>query len=128
MAMVANPGITPATTHNLLSSELSTKYKLRMSNLCAQHGTVAELKHCHTITCVRVNATGIILQLILVMDGRLLGVRLGATKGTYQGGGRKKILGPGVQLFFPGGTPGGGGGYEKNSRENFSRPQNLKFL
>ena len=28
---------------------------LKMSNFCVQHDTVAELKHCHTVTCMRVN-------------------------------------------------------------------------
>ena len=41
-----HPGYTPSTTHILLSVQLSTKYKIRMSNSCAQHDTVAELKHC----------------------------------------------------------------------------------
>ena len=63
MAMVSTPSITPSTTCNLLSVQLSTKYNLRMSNLCAQHDTVAELKHCHAVNCT-------VLQLT-------------ATKGTY---------------------------------------------
>ena len=81
--MVSNPGITPSTTHNLLSVQLSTKNKIRMSKLCAQHDTIAELKHCHIVTCVRVNAIRTILQLTLVTHGHVLRVRLGATKDTY---------------------------------------------
>ena len=65
------------------SIELSTKYSLRMSNLCAQHDIVAELKHRHTATCMCVNAIRIILRLTLVTHGHLLRVKLGATKGTY---------------------------------------------
>ena len=65
-----------STTHVLLCVQLSTKYKIRMSNLCAQHDRVAELKH-------RVNAMRTILQSTLVTHGHLLRVRLGATKGTY---------------------------------------------
>ena len=37
------PRFPPSTTHVLLSVQLSTEYKIRMSNLCAQHDTVAEL-------------------------------------------------------------------------------------
>ena len=61
---------------------LSTKYTLRIRNLCAQHDTVAESKKCHTVTCVRVNAIRTILQFTLVTHGHLFRVKLGATKGT----------------------------------------------
>ena len=71
-------------THVLLSVQLSTKYKIRMSNLCAQHDTVAELKHRDIVTCMRVNAIRTILQLTLVTHGHLLKVRLGATKGSLE--------------------------------------------
>ena len=78
-----NPKCPLSTTHVLLSVQLSTKYKIRMSNLCAQHDTVAELKHRDIVTCMRVNAIRTILQLTIVTHGHLLRVRLGATKGTY---------------------------------------------
>ena len=78
-----NPKCPLSTTHVLLSVQLSTKYKIRMSNLCAQHDTVAEFKHCDIVTCMRVNAIRTMLQLTLVTHGHLLKVRLGATKGTY---------------------------------------------
>ena len=78
-----NPKCPFSTTHILLSVQLSTKYKIRMSNLCVQHDTVAESKHRDIVTCMRVNAIRTILQLTLVTDGHLLRVRLGATKGTY---------------------------------------------
>ena len=39
-------------------------------------------RHCHTITCMRVNAIRTILQLTLATHGHLLGVKL-ATRGTY---------------------------------------------
>ena len=42
----------PSTTHGCLSVPLSTKYTLRLCNLCAQHDTVAKLKKCHIVTCV----------------------------------------------------------------------------
>ena len=80
--MVAGPGIAPSTTRILCSIQLSTKYHLKMSNLCAQHDKIAE-KHCHTVACMHVNAIRTILQLTLVTHGHLLRVRLGATKGTY---------------------------------------------
>ena len=54
-----------------------------MSNLCAQHDTIAEFKKRDVVTCVRVNAIRTILQLTLVTHGHLLKDRLGATKGTY---------------------------------------------
>ena len=66
----------------LLSVPLSTKYTLRIRNLCAQHDTVAESKKSHIVTCVCVNAIRTILQFTLVTHGHLLRVRLGATKGT----------------------------------------------
>ena len=66
----------------LFSGPLSTKYTLRIRNLCAQHDTVAESKKCHTVTCVRVNAIRTILQFTLVTHGHLFRVKLGATKGT----------------------------------------------
>ena len=72
-----------STTHVLLDVQLSSKYKIRMRNLCAQHDTIAQLKHRDIVTCMRVNAIRTILQLTLVTDGHLLRVRLGATKGTY---------------------------------------------
>ena len=72
-----------STTHVLLFVELSTKYKIRMSNVCVQHDTVADSKHCHVVTCVHVIAITTILQLTLVTCGLLLRVKLGATKGTY---------------------------------------------
>ena len=78
-----NPKCPLSTTHVLLSVQLSTKYKIRMSNLCAQHDTVPELKHRDIVTCMRVNAVRTVLQLALVTHGHLLRVRLGATKGTY---------------------------------------------
>ena len=78
-----NPKCPFSTTHFLLSVQLSTKYKIRMSNLCAQHDTLAELKHRDIVTCSRVNAVRTILQLTLVTHGHLLRVRLFATKGTY---------------------------------------------
>ena len=81
--MVANPKCPLSTTHILLFVQLSTKYKIRMSNLCAHHDTVAELKHCNIVTCMCVNAIRTILQLTLVTHGHLLWVRLVATKGTY---------------------------------------------
>ena len=71
------------TTHNCLCVPLSTKYTLRICNLCAQHDTVAKLKKCHVVTCVCVNAIRTILQFTLVTHGHLFRVRLGATKGTY---------------------------------------------
>ena len=37
-----HPGYLSSTTHILLYVQLSTKHKIRMSNLCAQHDTVAE--------------------------------------------------------------------------------------
>ena len=78
-------GLPHSTTHNPLSVQMSTKYKLGMSNFCAQHDIVAELKHCHIVTCVRVNAICTTLQLTLVthVSSHLLRVRLGVTKGTY---------------------------------------------
>ena len=100
-----NPKCPLSTTHVLLSVQLSKKYKIRMSNLCAQHDTVAELKHrdivtCMSnlcaqhdtvaelkhrdiVTCMRVNAICTILQLTPFTHGHLLRVKLGATKGTY---------------------------------------------
>ena len=72
-----------STTHILLSVELSTKYKIRMSNLCARHDTVADSKHCHVVTCVCANAISTIFRLTFVTHGQLLRVTLGATKGTY---------------------------------------------
>ena len=81
--MVATLGITPSTTRNLLSVQLSTRYNLRMSNLWAQHDTVVELQHCRIVTRMCVNAIRTILQLTLVTHGHLFNVRLGATKGTY---------------------------------------------
>ena len=78
-----NPQCPLSTTHVLLSSPLSTKCKIRMSNLCAQHDTVAEFKHRDIVTCMRANAIRTILQTTLVTHGHLLRVRLGATKGTY---------------------------------------------
>ena len=71
------------TTHSCLFVPLSTKYKLRIRNLCAQHDTLAQLKKCHIVTCVCVNAICTILQFTLVTHGHLFRVRLGATKGTY---------------------------------------------
>ena len=81
--MVATPNVPLSTTHVLLSVQLSTKYKIRLSNLCAQHDTFAELKHRDIVTCMRVNAIHTTLQLTLVTHGDLLRIRLGATKGTY---------------------------------------------
>ena len=81
--MVATPGITPSTTLILFCVQLSTKHNLRMSNSCAQHDTVAELKHCHIVTCMHVNAIHTILHLTLVTHGHLLRVTPDATKGTY---------------------------------------------
>ena len=78
-----NPKCPLSTTVVLLSVPLSTKYKIRMSQLCAQHDTVAELKHRDIVTCMRVNAIRTILQLSLVTHGHLLTVRVGTTKGTY---------------------------------------------
>ena len=78
-----NPKCPLSTTHVLLFVQLSTKYKIRMSNLCAQHNTVAELKHRDIVTCMCVNAIRTILQLTLVTHGHLLRVRLGATNGTF---------------------------------------------
>ena len=78
-----NPKSPLSTTHVLLSFQLSNKCKIRMSNLCAQHDVVAELKHRDIVTCMRVNAICTILQLTLVTHGHLLRVKLGATKGTY---------------------------------------------
>ena len=78
----SSPNALPSRTHNCLSGPLSTKYTLRIRNLCAQHDTVAESKKCHTVTCVRVNAIRTILQFTLVTHGDLFGVKLGATKGT----------------------------------------------
>ena len=49
-------GYPTSTTRILLSVQLSTKYKIRMSNLCAQHDIVAELKHRDVVTCMHVNA------------------------------------------------------------------------
>ena len=50
-------GNPPSTTHILLSIQLSTEYKIRMSNLCAQHDTVPEFKkHRDIVTCMRANA------------------------------------------------------------------------
>ena len=72
----------PSRTHNCLSVPLSTKYTLRIRNLCAQHDTVAESNKSHIVTCVCVNAIRTILQFTLVTHGHLLRVRLGATKGT----------------------------------------------
>ena len=54
---------TPSTTHNLLSVQLSPKYKRRMRTLCAQHDTVAELRHHNTVTCVHINQHNIELTL-----------------------------------------------------------------
>ena len=70
-------------THNRLSVPLSTKYKLRIRNLCVQHEKLAELKKCHIVTCVCVSAIRTILQFTLVTHGNLLRVRIGATKGTH---------------------------------------------
>ena len=72
----------PSRTHNCLSVPLSTKYTLRIRNLCAQHDTIAESKKCHIVTCVCVNAIRTILQFTLVTHGHLFRIRLGATKGT----------------------------------------------
>ena len=83
--MVPTLGIIPTTTCDLLSVQLSTKCNLRIRNLCAKHDTAAELKHCHTVTCMHVNAIRTILQLTLVTHGHLR-VRPGAKKkkkGTY---------------------------------------------
>ena len=78
-------GALVATLNNTQPSffSLSTNDKLRIRNLCAQHDTIAELKKCHIVTCVRANAIRIILQFTLVTHGHLFRVRLGATKGTY---------------------------------------------
>ena len=81
--MVTSPGITPSTTRNPPSVQLSTKYNLRMSNLCAQHDIFCRIKapsHCHMYAC---QCNGTMLQLTLVTHGHFLRVRLGATKGTY---------------------------------------------
>ena len=78
-----NPKCPRSTTHVLLFVQLSSKYKIRMSNLCAQHDTIAELKHRDIVTYMCVNAICTILQLTLVTHGHLLRVRLGATKGAY---------------------------------------------
>ena len=78
-----NPKCPLSTTYVLLSIQLSKKYKIRMSNLCARHDTVAELKHRNIVTCMRVNAICTILQLTLFTHEHHLRVRLGATKGTY---------------------------------------------
>ena len=79
-------GRNQSSTHQRLFVPLSTKYKLRIRNLCAQHDTVAKLKTCHIVTCVCVcvcvNAICTILQFTLVTHGHLFRVRLGATKGT----------------------------------------------
>ena len=69
-----NPKCPRSTTRVLIFVQLSTKYKIRMSNLCAQHDTVAELKHRDIVTCMRVNAIRTILQLTLVTHGHLLRV------------------------------------------------------
>ena len=71
-----------ATLKNTQLSFLSTKYTLRIRNLCAQHDTVAESKKCHIVTCLCVNAIRTILQFTLVIHGHLFRVKLGATKGT----------------------------------------------
>ena len=47
-----HPRHPPSTTHIVLSVQLSTKYKNKMSNLCAQHDTSADLKNCHVCVCV----------------------------------------------------------------------------
>ena len=78
-----NPKCPLSTTHVLLSVQLCSKYKIRMSNLCAQHDTVAGLKHRDVVTCMRVNAICTILQPTLFTHGHLLRVSLGTTKGTY---------------------------------------------
>ena len=72
----------PSRTHNCLSGPFTTKYTLRIRNLCAQHDTVTESKKCHIVTCVCVNAIRTILQYTLVTHGHLFRVKLGATKGT----------------------------------------------
>ena len=72
----------PSRTHKCLSVPLSTKYTLRIRNLCAQHDTIAESNKSHIVTCVCVNAICTILQPTLVTHGHLFRVRLGATKGT----------------------------------------------
>ena len=72
----------PSRTHNCLSVPLSTKYTLRIRNLCAQHNTVAQSNKSHIVTCVCVHAIRTILHFTLVTHGHLLRVRLGATKGT----------------------------------------------
>ena len=78
-----NPKCPLSTTHVLLSVPLSTTYKIRISNLCAQHETTTELRHRDIVTCRRVNAIGTILQVTLVTHGHLLRVRLGTMQGTY---------------------------------------------
>ena len=52
----------------LKNTQLSfcSKYTLGICNLCAQHDTIAELKKCHIVTCVCVNAIRTILQFTLV--------------------------------------------------------------
>ena len=79
--MVATRGITPSTTCKLPSVQLSTKYNLKMSNLCAQHDTTAKLSHGLFVTCV--NAIRTIFQLTLDTYGQLFKVRLCATKCTH---------------------------------------------
>ena len=52
-----HPGYPPSTTQILLSVQLSTKYKIRMSNLCAQHDTVADfISGCWTLLNLLSNA------------------------------------------------------------------------
>ena len=60
--------------------ELSTKYKIRTSNLCAQRDTAADSKHCHGVMRLHVNAIRTMLQLTLVTHGHFLRVRFGANK------------------------------------------------
>ena len=81
--MVATPGITPSTTCKISSVPLSSKYNLKMSNLCAQCDTLVELNNRYLVACVHANALRVILHLALITNGQLLRVKLGATKCTY---------------------------------------------
>ena len=74
-----NPKCPLSTTHVLGFVQLSSKDKIKMSNLWAQHDTIAELKHRDIVTCMCVNAIRTILQFTLVTHGHLFRVRLGAT-------------------------------------------------
>ena len=61
---------------------LFIKHNIKLSNLCAQHATLAELRKSNWVTCVCIHALRGIVRLTLVLHGQLLRV-LGATKLTH---------------------------------------------